>query len=502
MGTATAVAQRARKPERPVGLLGRPLPRIAPPVPVKHELAALTAVAESMGIRLMPWQESAARYLTATAPVMGAKRRSGPQTGAAAARLYREVAIVVARQNGKTALMKPHIIRSLRSGRRVLHLAQNRELPREMFAMIADTLSAEPELFPRRRGRVVWPRYSNGQEEIQLLNGGFYRIAASTRSGPRGLSVDDLLIDELREMTTWDALSAAEPTLTMSPDPQIVYLSNAGTDESVVLNALRARALSGEDPSLAYLEWSADPDRDADDRDGWAEANPALGHFPQVLRELERSYTARKADGQMGIFETERLCRWVSSFREALVDAQVWGSCSALELDRPHRPCMAVSMDPKGRRASAAISWRQADGTVALRMLFDVTGDPIDTDRLGAGLRDAARRHHVVSVGFDPMTDRALASFFPKVAQPITATHFANASSRFVAAVEARKVRWRDCSSVTADLVNTARKSNAERGTFEAVRAEDDRPITAALAAIRAVWLAGAVPRYRTRGIP
>ena len=45
--------------------------------------------------------------------------------------------------------------------------------------------------------------------------------------------------------------------MTASADPQLVYLSNAGTDESVVLNHVRDRA--ADDPRLAYLEWSAAP---------------------------------------------------------------------------------------------------------------------------------------------------------------------------------------------------------------------------------------------------
>ena len=43
---------------------------------------------------------------------------------------------------------------------------------------------------------------------------------------------------------------------------------------------------------------------------------------------------------------------------------------------------------------------------------------------------------------------------------------------------------------VTADLLWTAKKEHDETGVFQAVRAKDDRPITASLAAIRAVGLA------------
>ena len=74
------------------------------------------------------------------------------------------------------------------------------------------------------------PRFGSGQEEIRLRNGGKYRIVAPTRGGARGPSNDLVIVDELREMDTLDFIAAAKPTLIASPSPQIVYLSNAGTD--------------------------------------------------------------------------------------------------------------------------------------------------------------------------------------------------------------------------------------------------------------------------------
>jgi len=461
-------------PAVPRTLKGHAKPRIAPPIPARAGVADFRKAAVGMGITLMPWQETAARYLTATDP----KGRH----------LYREVCIVVARQNGKTTLMKPLIVEALRAGKRIMHIAQTRELPRQMFGVIADAMSAEPDLFPKRRGRTIWPRYGSGQEEVTLANGGVYRIAAANRGGSRGFANDLLVVDELREMVDFDILNAAEPTLTMSPDPQLIYLSNAGTEASVVLNAVRSRA--GEDESLAYLEWSAGTDRPVDDREGWREANPAMGHYPQVLREIEISYNARRIEGTLAQFETERLCRWVTSLREHLVDADAWKACEAPTLEEPSaRPYMAVSMDPSGKRASAALAWTQADDTIGLKLLFDVPGDPINTDRLGRDLRDETKRLRVGTVGFDPMTDTALTRYFPKT-EPIAGLKYANASARFVSAVESDKLRWMDCDAVTDDLTWTARKAHEESGSFQAVRGNEDHPITASLAAIRAVWLA------------
>jgi hypothetical protein len=474
------VAEAVAKP-----LVGSAKPRIAPPAPARSDVPAFRATAEGMGITLMPWQETAARYLTATDPE--------------GRHLYREVAILVARQNGKTALMKPYIIAALKAGKRIMHIAQTRELPREMFGVVAEALSDSPALFPQRRGRTIWPRYGAGQEEIKLVTGGTYRIAAANRGGARGFTNDVLVIDELREMVDDDVLNAAMPTLTASPDPHIIYLSNAGTEQSVVLNDLRKRV--GEDPALAWLEWSASPERPPDDPVGWTQANPSLGHFPGMQRELEAAYRARLLDGKMAQFETEHLCRWVVSMREPLVDMQAWEGCRAETLDTPKRPYMAVSLDPAGKRASVALAWRQEDGSVALRMLLEATGNPIDTDKLGPDIKAMAREHGVLTSGFDPMTDAAFMRYLTR-SKPIAGQQFANATARFVAAVEGGTVRWQDCATVTDDLTWTSRKEHDDKGAFEAVRGNETRPITASLAAIRAVWLASQPKAVaaRTRG--
>src|SRR5262249_36743348 len=155
--------------------------------------------------------------------------------------LWREVAIVVARQNGKTTLLVPLIVARLVAGRRMMHTAQNRELPREVFEQVATIIEREfYDLLPRRRKEtVVLPRRSGGQETIELTTGGRYRIVAPSRNGARGPSNDDVIIDEVREMETFDFIAAARPTLQASRSPQTIYLSNAGDETSLVLNALR-----------------------------------------------------------------------------------------------------------------------------------------------------------------------------------------------------------------------------------------------------------------------
>jgi hypothetical protein len=466
-------------------IVGKARPRLAPPTPARSDLAGLKKVAAEIGIEFMPWQETVARYLEAQA--------------ADGRHLYREVAIIVARQNGKTKIMVPLIVKRLLEGKRIMHTAQDRNLPREVFGVVAEIMwEKHGELFPARNGRATKPRYANGQEEIILKNGGVYSLVAPTRGGARGPSRDLVIIDELREMDTWDFIAAAKPTQTASKDPQIVYLSNAGTHDSVVLNALRGRRES--DPALAYLEWSAAPRLDADDPMGWAASNPSMGHEPaemgSILEYLQTEYRTARLENTLSVFEIEHLCRWQPDAREALTKPGYWSACEASEVVEPGRAFMAVSMDPAGQRASAALAWNRPDEKIGLRLLFDVTGDPIKIDKLGPDMRDMARSLKVPVVGFDPLTDAVLAKYFAKT-QKIVGAEYANASANFVSAVDSKRIQWDHAAAVGDDLTWTARKQHDDSGSFQAVRAEDDRPIPAALASIRAVWLASA-PRPRS----
>jgi phage terminase large subunit-like protein len=466
-----------RKPPRePEPLFGQEKPRLAPPTPARSLVDDFIKTAKDIGIDLFPWQVVVARYLQARGP--------------GEAWLYRHVAVIVARQNGKTRLLVPLIVSRLRMGHRIMHTAQDRNLPREVYSEVADIMAASPGELAVKNGRIVMPRFANGQEEIRMKNGGIYSIVAPTRGGARGPSRDLVIIDELREMTDHDFIAAANPTLQASKSPQMLYLSNAGDESSVVLNAIKAS--QDADPTLAYLEWSAAPERDLEDHEGWAQANPSIGHLPGMLGNLEMDLQTYRARGELAIFETENLCRWVTSMRPKLVDEEAWIACHG-PLEAPVRPVLAFSMDPDGHRASAAIAWRRPDGSIGLRLTYDVTGNPIDTDRLGEDLRKDAARLGIRHVGFDPLTDGHLAKWFKKPT-PVRGQAFANATSTFVNLVNAGKLRWADADAVTADLVYTARKDDRESGSFEAVRVKDDRPITASLAAIRAVALAASPP--------
>lgn len=466
---AALPAEKRRK-----ALVGSLRPRVAPPVPARSTAKGFNETAASLGIELWPWQQTAARYLTA----LGQGDRW----------LYREVAVIVARQNGKTELLIPLIVGRLLEGKRVMHTAQNRELPREIHRRLGTLLLEHypMEIVPRGI------RYGAGQEEIRLLNGGHYRIVAPSTSGARGATNDLVIIDELREMEDHDFIAAAKPTITAAANPQVVYLSNAGSERSAVLNALRQRAAS--DPKLAYLEWSAAPDRAPDDTAGWMESNPAIGHKPGLLENLEDDYRADLLGGTMANFETEHLCRWVVSMERRYVDPDAWSDQPLIDLARPIRAAMGVSMDPTGERASAVLAWKNPDESVSLWAVAEATGSPVPIHEFGPELRTATSAKGVVQIAYDPWTDIDLARYLAR-ARAMNGREYANASATFVRLVDERKLRM-DATThdlIGRDLARLSRRST-QNGSFMAVRANEQEPATAALAAIRAVALVVTLP--------
>lgn len=448
---------------RPREIVGAEHPRIGPPLPLRSKLAAYEAAAAKLGMNLYPWQRVAASYITAL--------------NDAGHWVYREVAVVVARQNGKTQLMVPRILMGLELGESILHTAQNRDIPRKTF--IREVL---PAMY--RAGIEFDVRKSNGQEEISTPTGGRYKIVAPNDSS-RGETADLVLIDEVWHQQDQELMDAMLFTTAARPNAQIIYLSNAGDMGSVVLNELRDRGSKGIDPRLAYLEWSSDPNRPIDDRDGWAEANPAMGHGYVTEETIEGFLHSRPQTS----FERETLCRPTMSRIDSLVAVEDWQGQQFTVGLQPKRPVMGIKMDINGERVSAVLAWPEADDRIGLDVVLDVTGHEMRTEEVVANLREIVLRKHVKLTVYDPFTDADLARNLRRT-KPLTGRDYGSATKKFVTLTHGHQLRVHDENGILASdlIVTVPRKMSG--GAYIAVKAAPEVTNTAAEAAIRAVWYA------------
>lgn len=265
---------------------------------------------------------------------------------------FRTILICVARQNGKTHLLKVLSLFWLYAEKcpLVTGMSTNLDTAREAWTKAVD--DAESNLTLRRLTQTI--RRANGQETLITKDKARYRIAASNRTGGRGFTIHRLVLDELREHRSWEAWNASVPATNAVPDAQIFAISNAGDDGSEVLNSLRESALSGTDGRLGILEWSAPEGVDVLDPAGWVAANPNLG---RRLDESAISGPAARAKASGGqeeaSFKTEMLCQRVRSL-DAGVDPAAWhragvdGDLLAVR----SRIALALDMSPDGLHAT------------------------------------------------------------------------------------------------------------------------------------------------------
>jgi hypothetical protein len=313
--------------------------------------------AEMIGHPLYPWQEQAVIRSMELLPD-GSFR-------------FRIIVILVARQNGKSHLKR--IVSLWRMfmypGSTILGVAQELSLAREQMLFSLDAVRG----FPEMAAELEHHHKVNGDEWFRIGNGSRYKIAATNRSAGRGLSVDELTFDEMREQRNSDAWNALFHTTMARPNSQIWAMSNAGDDQSQLLNRLRESALSGADPTIGLFEWSAPDGCDLDDISGWQQANPSMGY-----KMSEASIrTARHADRPQD-FRTEVLCQRVEQL-DGAIDLAAWRDCSdaggSLEAyrsrlaacfdiapDGQHATLVVAAMLPDGRpRVQVAAAWKSTE---------------------------------------------------------------------------------------------------------------------------------------------
>lgn len=393
---------------------------------------------------------------------------------------YPDVALAVARQNGKTdGVLAIRILAGLLLwGERVLHSAQNRELPREVFLEVAGHLE---RLF--RDHLVGRPRRANGQEQLRMKNGGSYRIIAPRQDAARGFTGDLVVLDEVREYRSDEFVSAILPTLNTSANPQVLYASNAGDPTSLVLNQLRNRGHRA-DPSLCWLEYSADPALANDDPEAWRQANPSLGtliSYDAIRLALDRLTPER--------FETEILCRWVETSGTRAIPEHLWAACLDVDLAAGEdRPFLAVDIDADRRAGAVAAAWWLPDDQLGVDVIHYATADGMDTFEADALAACDQLRPQLVA--FDPWTTEALAAKVERAGhpiQPVTGRTWVSASMRLLDVVTEGRLRHPGRQDLDTQLGLAPRKQSTE-GRWWLVR--DVEPIPAVTAAARAVYLA------------
>lgn len=259
-----------------------------------------------VGFDLDPWQEHILRAML-----------NRDKAGKWAAT---EVGMVIPRQSGKTVITElRELVGLFLFGEQVIiHSAQLFSTAKESFLRQSARIKKCPDLMDM----VSKFRTGNDNVSIELKSGARLLYQARGSDPSRGFSADLLVYDESYGLTA-EVIAASMMTLSARPNPQIIYASSTGLDDSDFLRGVRERGLNRA-PRLAFFEWSADPECDPTDVDQWYKANPALGI--RITEDFVR--TEGEALGWGKQFKRERLGLWADTSMRDVLPAEWWEECA------------------------------------------------------------------------------------------------------------------------------------------------------------------------------
>jgi hypothetical protein len=378
-----------------------------------------------IGHPMLPWQRVAAirggelLCVPECSPALGVHAETVYDASGGVARLgcrprFRIVLLVVARQNGKTELpVGLSIFWQFRQRLPLIlgtstKLSYAKESWRKAVNLVKRTRQLDELHDPGRK----WYRTTNGEVESWTYPNDDgeecrYLIAPANADGPRSLTVNRGVADELRQHRTYEAWDAFEPACSPA-DAQIWALSNAGDARSVVLNDLQdsARdfiATGIGDERLGLLEWSAPDDADPEDLEALLQANPRVGYGLDFDTLIATGQRAKRLGGAaLAGFLTEHMCVRVAAANPAL-NPRGWQECHDPGdlLDVRSRVVLCLHLTPDADHATLAAAAVLEDGRVRVETIAEWSGP-----RAAAGLeRDLpgwAERVRPRTVGWFP----------------------------------------------------------------------------------------------------
>lgn len=258
----------------PETLVGTQAPRVLfrPEYTTERRGVEAVELAAEVGLVLDPWQELAVR-------VALAERADGKFAAT-------EVGVLVARQNGKGAILEALALEALFLAQDPLVLWTSHEFKTSQEAFLRVRALVEGSDWLRRQVKRITA--SHGEERVELKTGPRLRWIARSKSSGRGFSPQKILFDESQELAT-AAIDALTPAMRAQPNRQSIYTGTVPSPEAnhpEHWTRVRDRGRAGRGTRLAWMEWSPEGSEDPvtaeriqhTDVEVLRAANPGLGY--------------------------------------------------------------------------------------------------------------------------------------------------------------------------------------------------------------------------------
>lgn len=282
--------------------------------------------------------------------------------------------LALPRQNGKNVCLEAREFFGLViKGEKILHTAHQVRTSKKSFRRLAAMFTDKSH--PEITDIVKNIRYTNGEECIELDNGGSIEFSARSRQAARGFDGISLVVyDEAQELTD-DQVEAIMATLSASSTGtrQIIYTGTPPYPGCPGDVFRRRRTVCTADPGKhdAWHEWSVAADSIADiktdDTGLWYMANPALG-----LR-LSEDFTGEELrsmskDG----FARERLGWWspvLEHKEDTAIPVAAWDACKSAETKPEGKTAYGVKFTADGAEVCLCGAVIPPDGAARVSLI-------------------------------------------------------------------------------------------------------------------------------------
>jgi len=278
------------------------------------------------------------------------------------------------RQNGKNVCLEAREFYGLVvNGEKILHTAHQVRTSKKSFRRLAAMFTDKRH--PEITDIVKNIRYTNGEESIELDNGGTIEFSARSRQAARGFDGISLVVfDEAQELMD-DQVEAIMATLSASSTGtrQLIYTGTPPYPNcpGEVFRRRRQACLASPSKHDAWHEWSVEADTiekiNVTDKTLWYMTNPALG-----IR-LDEEFTAEEQrsmspDG----FARERLGWWAPTLEhiaDYAIPSNLWDECQSSEVAPEGKTAYGIKFSPDGSEVALCVAVIPKEGESRVELI-------------------------------------------------------------------------------------------------------------------------------------
>lgn len=219
-------------------------------------------------------------------------------------------------------------------------------------------------------------RTANGEQEIRFHNGSIIMFGAREQGFGRGMDAIDVEVFDEAQILTLKALEDMVPATNQARNPHgglIFFLGTPPrpTDNGEAFTAKREQAITGKSTDMVYVEISADPDADPDDRSQWAKMNPSYPHRTPLESMLRMRANIPDDDAwrreAMGIWPAEG---------GGVISAEQWASLADVDSEPLDPVSFSVYVNRMQTQAAIGVAGYRADGKIHVGVVPASSDDP------------------------------------------------------------------------------------------------------------------------------